>query len=70
MYCDGSSLMCLKQKHKNQGCKGNKECLSYNCNDDHVCDTAADEPWRPGTWTFAVVGVAILLGVSHATTQR
>jgi len=60
-YCDGSSNVCVRKKHRHDKCSGNKECFSYNCQADGTCGKAADEPLKPQPWVYVVIGLAIVI---------
>ncbi|ORY34638.1 hypothetical protein BCR39DRAFT_513745 [Naematelia encephala] len=60
LYCDGTSLQCIKAKELNAACSGNKECLSYNCEASGKCGHAADEPLHPKPWVYVIIGLGIL----------
>ncbi|KAK4686046.1 hypothetical protein P7C73_g4080, partial [Tremellales sp. Uapishka_1] len=59
LYCDGSSMQCIKDKTFGTACSGNKECLSYNCNNGK-CGRAADQPVHAGNYVYALVGLGIV----------
>ncbi|GMK56585.1 hypothetical protein CspeluHIS016_0304250 [Cutaneotrichosporon spelunceum] len=70
-YCDGTTGQCNQKYDKGHGCTANKECKSYNCviktaGQSGVCGREADEPLKPKTWVYVVIGLAIaicLIGV-------
>ncbi|BEJ13514.1 hypothetical protein CspHIS471_0306880 [Cutaneotrichosporon sp. HIS471] len=65
-YCDGTTSQCNQKRDKGQGCTANKECKSYNCviaksGQSGVCGREADEPLKPKTWVYVVIGLAIVI---------
>ncbi|ORX37634.1 hypothetical protein BD324DRAFT_680542 [Kockovaella imperatae] len=78
LYCDGTALKCFRAKLEGAACAGNKECLTYNCQ-NNKCDRAAYEPIHPPAWVFVVVGLGIValivvtmvsLWFTHRRTRR
>ncbi|THH32302.1 hypothetical protein EUX98_g1895 [Antrodiella citrinella] len=63
LYCDASQKQCLTQKDIGVTCTGDKECSSFNCNANGVCDKTADAPVHVGFWVYIVVGIAIFGGM-------
>lgn len=71
LYCDGTTLQCNPKINRGHPCHSDKECLSYNCvkkpgartEEAGVCGKAADEPLKPKTWVYVVIGLAIVLAL-------
>ncbi|WVQ84452.1 hypothetical protein IAT38_006604 [Cryptococcus sp. DSM 104549] len=61
LYCDATELLCYKGKRQGETCSGNKECLSYNCDDDGKCGRAADDVIHPPAWQYVLVGLGIVI---------
>ncbi|WVO14988.1 hypothetical protein L204_102631 [Cryptococcus depauperatus] len=40
---------------------GNKECLSYNCEDNGKCGKAADDVIHPPAWQYVFIGLSIVI---------
>ncbi|KAI9638818.1 uncharacterized protein MKK02DRAFT_31132 [Dioszegia hungarica] len=59
LYCDGTSLQCIRSKTRGTECSGNKECLSYNC-ENGICGKAADEPVKPPVYSYVLIGIGIV----------
>ncbi|GHJ90397.1 hypothetical protein NliqN6_6799 [Naganishia liquefaciens] len=62
-YCDGESMICMKDKAVGDACQANKECLSYNC-DNGTCRKATDAPNSAKKWVYAVVAILIVLTIT------
>lgn len=60
-YCDGTELVCMSKKHRGDACSADKECFSFNCQENGTCGKAADEPLKPKAWEYVVIGLAIVI---------
>ncbi|WWD20420.1 hypothetical protein CI109_104896 [Kwoniella shandongensis] len=67
LYCDGTELKCMKSKLVGAVCSGNKECLSYNC-DNSKCGKAADAVVHPPSWQYVLIGLGILILIGGVMT--
>ncbi|KAG9220804.1 hypothetical protein CCMSSC00406_0002596 [Pleurotus cornucopiae] len=63
LYCDGTSLKCLKEKAIGDSCTADKECASWNCEPSGKCGIGADVPRRLAIWVYIVVGICIFGGM-------
>jgi len=63
LFCDGTSLICIQKKQLAESCSGDKECVSNNCATDLKCGVTADAPKHFPTWVYAVVAIAIIVGM-------
>nr|ODN86763.1 hypothetical protein L203_04013 [Cryptococcus depauperatus CBS 7841] len=60
-YCNAADLKCYKSKRFGDICSGNKECLSYNCEDNGKCGKAADDVIHPPAWQYVFIGLSIVI---------
>ncbi|OWZ51965.1 hypothetical protein C356_02159 [Cryptococcus neoformans c45] len=60
-YCDATELVCYRSKAFGATCSGNKECLSYNCEDNGKCGKAANDVIHPPAWQYVLIGLGIVI---------
>lgn len=68
LYCDSSSLSCMKNKQLGDACAADKECDSWNCLSTGFCGVTAATPHHFGAYVYVLVALGIIGGMSGTLT--
>lgn len=60
LYCDPTAFTCTPTLDLLSACSSDRECTSVNCSPQNVCAAPPATPLSPGTWAYALVGLALI----------
>eukprot|EP00919_Chromeraceae_sp_WS-2016_P066796 GHVR01158002.1.p1 GENE.GHVR01158002.1~~GHVR01158002.1.p1 ORF type:complete len:214 (+),score=11.66 GHVR01158002.1:286-927(+) len=63
LYCDSQQLVCMQSRAIGESCDADKQCQTFNCQNNGVCGESADSPNHFGIWLYVVVGIGIFGGM-------